>query len=78
MTKPKKSNGYDTDALNDYYDQVDEEGRITIGGLLSDFEETWQDDKRREKLLWFIRTIEDEPSLLGLSAHIIAIAIKQA
>ncbi|UCE41614.1 MAG: class I SAM-dependent methyltransferase [Candidatus Aminicenantes bacterium] len=50
----------------------------SIGGLLSDFKETWQDDKRRERLLRFIRAIEDEPSLMGVSAHIIAIAKKRA
>jgi len=36
MTEPKKSNGYNAGAFTDYYDQVDEEGRLTIGGLLSD------------------------------------------
>lgn len=50
----------------------------SIGGLLSDFEHTWQDDKRRGRLLKFIREIEDEPSLLGASAHIMAVAKKQA
>ena len=50
----------------------------SIGGLISDFEQTWQDDKHREMLLRFIRTIEDEPSLLGASAHIVAIAKKHA
>ena len=49
----------------------------SIGGLLSDFEQTWQDGKRREKLLRFIRAIEEEPSLLGVSAHIIAVAKMQ-
>jgi ubiquinone/menaquinone biosynthesis C-methylase UbiE len=48
----------------------------SIGGLLSDFEQTWQDDERRERLLRFIRAIEDEPSLLGTSSHIIAITKK--
>ncbi len=46
----------------------------SIGGLLSDFEDLWQDIKRREMLLKFIRAVEDEPSLLGVSSHIIAIA----
>lgn len=50
----------------------------SIGGLLSHFDETWKDDKRRERLLRFIRAIEDEPSLLGTSAHIMAIAKKGA
>jgi ubiquinone/menaquinone biosynthesis C-methylase UbiE len=46
----------------------------SIGGLLSDFEDLWQDTKRRNVLLKFIRAIEEEPSLLGTSSHIIAIA----
>lgn len=46
----------------------------SLGGLLSDFEELWQDTKRRKMLLKFIRAVEDEPSLLGTSSHIIAIA----
>lgn len=48
----------------------------SIGGLLSDFDRTWKDEQRRERMLRFIRAIEDEPSLLGLSAHIIAVAKK--
>jgi ubiquinone/menaquinone biosynthesis C-methylase UbiE len=48
----------------------------SLGGLLPDFHRTWQHDERRERLLRFIRKIEDEPSLLGASAHIIAIAKK--
>lgn len=46
----------------------------SFGGLLSDFEELWQDRKRRGVLLKFIRAVEDEPSLLGTSSHIMAIA----
>jgi ubiquinone/menaquinone biosynthesis C-methylase UbiE len=45
----------------------------SIGGLLSDFERLWKDNQRKEKLLRFLRKIEDEPSLLGASAHIIAV-----
>jgi ubiquinone/menaquinone biosynthesis C-methylase UbiE len=48
----------------------------SIGGLLSDFGRMWKDDKRRERLLRFIRAVEEEPSLLGISAHIMAIAKK--
>jgi ubiquinone/menaquinone biosynthesis C-methylase UbiE len=47
-----------------------------LGGLLSDLDEIWQDDKSRKRLLKFIGAVEDEPSLLGTSAHIIAIAKK--
>lgn len=48
----------------------------SIGGLLSDFEEIWQDSERRERLLRFIRAVEGEPSLLGVSVHIMAVAKK--
>jgi ubiquinone/menaquinone biosynthesis C-methylase UbiE len=50
----------------------------SLGGLLSDFQEQWQDNARRERLLRIIRDIEEEPTLLGASAHIIAVAKKQA
>ena len=49
----------------------------SLGGLLSDLDETWKDSERRERLLRFIRAVEDEPSLLGASAHIIAVAKTQ-
>lgn len=48
----------------------------SIGGILADFDEIWQDIERRERLLEFLRKIEHEPSLLGVSAHIIAVAKK--
>lgn len=41
-----------------------------------DFEQRWRDEVRRERLLEAIRWLEDEPSLLGASAHIMAIARK--
>ena len=50
----------------------------SLGGLLSGFEKLWRDNERRDRLLRFIRVIEEEPSLLGASAHIIAVAKKQA
>jgi ubiquinone/menaquinone biosynthesis C-methylase UbiE len=46
------------------------------GWLLQDFEEHWRDDGRRERLLDAVRSIEAEPSLLGASAHIMAVARK--
>lgn len=46
------------------------------GWLLQDFEEQWSDDGRRARLLEAIRSIESEPSLLGASAHIMAVARK--
>ena len=46
--------------------------------LLQNFSHHWQDAGRRSRLLDAIRRIEDEPSLIGVSAHIITIARKQA
>lgn len=46
------------------------------GWLLQDFEEHWRDDGRRARLLDAVRSIEAEPSLLGASAHLMAVASK--
>jgi hypothetical protein len=42
--------------------------------LLPDVEVRWKDDGRRERLLAAARAVEREPSLLGLSAHLVAVA----
>jgi ubiquinone/menaquinone biosynthesis C-methylase UbiE len=49
----------------------------SLGALLPRFEADWQDTRRRDRLLRFLRQIEDEPSLLGISAHLLVIARKQ-
>jgi ubiquinone/menaquinone biosynthesis C-methylase UbiE len=46
------------------------------GWLLPNFEEHWRDPERRERLLNAIRSLEAEPSLLGVSAHLMAVARK--
>ncbi len=46
------------------------------GWLLPDFEEWWNQPQYRERLLQIARTLETEPSLLGVSAHLIAVANK--
>jgi ubiquinone/menaquinone biosynthesis C-methylase UbiE len=46
------------------------------GWLLQNFEEHWADPERRDRLLQAIRWLETEPSTLGMSAHIMAIAKK--
>lgn len=48
------------------------------GKLLQNFEEHWGDPSRRERLLQAVRWLESEPSTLGISAHIMAIARKNA
>ena len=44
------------------------------GWLLPDFEARWADPRRREDLLHVARRLEAEPSILGVSAHLIAVA----
>lgn len=48
------------------------------GWLLQNFEEHWNEPSRRARLLEAIGWLETEPSLLGMSAHIMAIAKKVA
>ena len=38
------------------------------------FRDTWNDPAQREKLMEFLSLIEREPSLVGASAHIMAVA----
>lgn len=42
--------------------------------LLSDLETQWADSARRERWLRILRTVEEEPSILGVSAHLLAVA----
>jgi SAM-dependent methyltransferase len=44
------------------------------GWLLPDLEARWADPAERERLLWAARAVEREPSLLGLSAHVLVVA----
>ncbi|MHC5736676.1 class I SAM-dependent methyltransferase [Nostoc sp.] len=46
------------------------------GWLLQNFQEHWNDVGRRDRLLEAIRWLETEPSTLGMSAHIMAVARK--
>ena len=46
------------------------------GWAAKDFEQRWQDNERRALLLDLIRKIEEEPSLLGMSGHIMVTAKK--
>jgi SAM-dependent methyltransferase len=41
--------------------------------LLPDLDARWADASARERLLSLVRTVETQPSLLGLSAHILAV-----
>jgi SAM-dependent methyltransferase len=47
-----------------------------VGGLIPHIEEYWADQNRRANLLKFLRLVETDPSLLGVSAHLLAVAKK--
>ncbi|MCY3556846.1 MAG: class I SAM-dependent methyltransferase [Gemmatimonadetes bacterium] len=42
--------------------------------LLGDFDELWADEAKRKDLLTFLKLVETEPSLIGVSAHILTVA----
>lgn len=44
--------------------------------LLPDFDEWWDNEEYQQRLLLIARMLETEPSLLGVSAHLIAVATK--
>jgi ubiquinone/menaquinone biosynthesis C-methylase UbiE len=46
------------------------------GWLARDFDGLWNDPQQRERLLAAIRKVEREPSILGASAHVMAIGRK--
>jgi ubiquinone/menaquinone biosynthesis C-methylase UbiE len=46
--------------------------------LLQDFEQHWNDEVRRERLLGVVRALESEAALLGASAHMMAVARKDS
>jgi ubiquinone/menaquinone biosynthesis C-methylase UbiE len=48
------------------------------GWLLPDIEQRWADAAERERLLQAARTVEREPTLLGLHAHLLAVGRKPA
>jgi hypothetical protein len=48
------------------------------GWLISDFDAWWANPAYRERLLAIARKVETEPTLLGVSAHIMAIARKSS
>ncbi|MBI3980071.1 MAG: methyltransferase domain-containing protein [Chloroflexi bacterium] len=46
------------------------------GWLLPDFDRWWSDPDRHARLLELVRAVEHEPSLLGVSAHVMVVARK--
>jgi ubiquinone/menaquinone biosynthesis C-methylase UbiE len=47
------------------------------GWILSDFDERWADPRKREDLLRVARALEREASIVGLSAHLLAVATRE-
>ena len=45
--------------------------------LLPDFEKLWTDNESRERLLTLIEATETEPSLIGVSAHLLCVGQKK-
>ena len=54
-------------------DVVELVGLEGLAGWLSNLDEEWETDDGRESILYAARTVESTPSLLGLSAHLLAI-----
>ncbi len=46
------------------------------GWLVGDFDEWWNSPDYRERLLEIARTLESEPSLIGLNAHLVVVGTK--
>jgi ubiquinone/menaquinone biosynthesis C-methylase UbiE len=47
------------------------------GWVLTDFDERWADTRKREDLLRVARALEQEAPIVGLSAHLLAVGIKE-
>ncbi|HVI72061.1 MAG TPA: hypothetical protein VM656_11295, partial [Pyrinomonadaceae bacterium] len=47
------------------------------GWFLSDFAERWADPRKRDDLLRVARALEGEVSIVGLSAHLLAVGTKE-
>jgi ubiquinone/menaquinone biosynthesis C-methylase UbiE len=45
--------------------------------FLQDLDEQWKDTVRRERILDAVRWLEDEPSVIGVTGHIMLVAIKR-
>ena len=58
------------------FDAVDVLGVEGAGWMVSNFDERWADPVMREDLLATARAFESEPSMLGVSAHLLGIGRK--
>ncbi len=59
------------------FDPVKIVGVTGFGELLPNFEELWAHEKSKERLLTILERIETEPSMLGLSTHLLGVAWKR-
>lgn len=71
--RPEELEAEVTEASLDVREMVGVEGP---GWLLPDVEERWKDEAERARLLAGARAVEREPSLLGVSAHLLVAAHK--
>jgi SAM-dependent methyltransferase len=46
------------------------------GWMAEEFDSLWADERRRARLLEYVRKVEHEPELMGVSAHLMGIARK--
>jgi ubiquinone/menaquinone biosynthesis C-methylase UbiE len=47
------------------------------GWILSDFDQRWSNPRKREDLLRVARALEREASIVGMSAHLLAVGVKE-
>ena len=70
LHKPEQLRGELEQGDLDVVELVGVEG---LAGWLSNLDEEWETDDGQESILYAARTVESTPSLLGLSAHLLAI-----
>ena len=58
------------------FNQITVYGVEGPGWLTQNFDEWWANENQKEQLLYLARTLETEQSLLGISAHLIAVGSK--
>jgi ubiquinone/menaquinone biosynthesis C-methylase UbiE len=83
---PSESPGYFTTAFfhrsGELADEAAEAGLLVDGvvgvegpaWLVPDFAPRWEDETRRRDLLDYVRRVESEPELIGMSAHLMLVA----
>ncbi len=49
-----------------------------FGWLVPDFTKTWDDKEQRDKMIHYIRQTEQDPVMVGISAHVMTIASKSS